>query len=155
MKLLFIVLPSLFLVTVRGAYLCGMNQYWNRCASGCYSEPTCENLPGGLVVPGEICQGLCVEKCSCEDGYVWHNGQCITPLQCPVNECADTVLYSCGIGGYFDPCTSGCNPPPTCADPFPAPLPPDSLCVADCVPGCSCYPGYYLQNGVCVDWSFC
>ena len=66
---------------------CPENSYWNTCGSNC--EQTCANKP-------VKCTRQCIEKCSCNKGYIYDEDLniCVLPYQCPNH---------CGRNEYFHP----------------------------------------------------
>ncbi|XP_029432085.1 IgGFc-binding protein-like [Rhinatrema bivittatum] len=54
---------------------CPVNSHYELCASGCAS--TCASL----LVPAP-CDNVCLEGCTCDEGFVFSGGQCVPMAQC-------------------------------------------------------------------------
>ncbi|XP_043491316.1 venom peptide SjAPI-2-like [Polistes fuscatus] len=56
---------------------CGPNAVYSSCASSC--PLTCDNYKN----PPEFCIQVCVERCKCDEGYVFNkNNICVLPCEC-------------------------------------------------------------------------
>ncbi|KAK0412485.1 hypothetical protein QR680_006238 [Steinernema hermaphroditum] len=57
-----------------GVHKCGLREVWVECGM---CESTCEGRPAR-------CPPKCVAKCTCWEGLVRHNGECISASDCPL-----------------------------------------------------------------------
>ncbi|XP_055055949.2 IgGFc-binding protein [Misgurnus anguillicaudatus] len=108
---------------------CKANSHYDVCGAGC--PQTCV----GLTEPKGCMETLCVEGCTCDDGFILSNGECVSIVQCG---CTYMGLYY-QLGQEFFPegkCKQKCvckeNGKVQCEDAF------------TCRPGETCK----VQNGV-------
>ncbi|XP_066276590.1 cysteine-rich motor neuron 1 protein-like isoform X1 [Branchiostoma lanceolatum] len=116
-----------------GTCECPAHSSWNQCGSAC--PTTCDNLGTNV-----ICPEVCVPSCTCDDGYVLKDGNCILEDQCGGTECP--------AHSSWDPCGLAC--PTTCDN-----LGTNILCPRICIAGCACDDGYVLNNGSCIPEDQC
>uniref|UniRef100_A0A1I7YU92 TIL domain-containing protein n=1 Tax=Steinernema glaseri TaxID=37863 RepID=A0A1I7YU92_9BILA len=73
--ILFLVAFAIVVVSTQSAgRKCGPREVWVECGM---CESTCEGSPAK-------CPPKCIAKCTCWEGLVRHNGECISSSDCPV-----------------------------------------------------------------------
>ncbi|KAF5285388.1 hypothetical protein FQR65_LT13240 [Abscondita terminalis] len=104
---------------------CGPNQVFEQCSDNACKR-TCENKDHQI-----ICPAVCLEGCSCKQGYVWNEDltTCI-----PIDSCPKV----CRKNEVFEVC-SNVNCRTTCNNINFTTTP---KCDKKCTPGCSCAPGF-------------
>uniref|UniRef100_A0A182WBW3 EGF-like domain-containing protein n=1 Tax=Anopheles minimus TaxID=112268 RepID=A0A182WBW3_9DIPT len=107
-------------------------------------EETCTNNCAAVLCPAQPPTGPLV--CTCDVGFVRHEGCCIPREQCPVEK----PVKFCGPNAYYSPCTPCCQP--TCDNDCSK-----IFCIAACTgpPTCVCNEGYVLHEGQCILPSEC
>uniref|UniRef100_A0A336LYE3 CSON007976 protein n=1 Tax=Culicoides sonorensis TaxID=179676 RepID=A0A336LYE3_CULSO len=107
---------------------CGANEVFTHCRRVC--SESCNSNSCSQHEP-------CLSGCTCVQGCVRINGQCVPRSQCP---------QTCGANEHYAQCRSRCSE--KCSQ---------ENCVEtlDCTPGCNCNEGFVRINGVCVPKTQC
>uniref|UniRef100_A0A182PRZ5 EGF-like domain-containing protein n=1 Tax=Anopheles epiroticus TaxID=199890 RepID=A0A182PRZ5_9DIPT len=107
-------------------------------------EETCTTNCAAVLCPIQPPTGPLV--CTCDAGFVRHEGRCIRREECPVEQ----PVKFCGPNARYSPCTPCCQP--TCDNDCSK-----IFCIAACTgpPTCVCNEGYVLHNGRCILPSEC
>ncbi|XP_001237832.3 zonadhesin [Anopheles gambiae] len=107
-------------------------------------EETCTTNCAAVLCPAQPPTGPLV--CTCDSGFVRHEGRCIKREECPVQE----PVKVCGPNARYSPCTPCCQP--TCDNDCSK-----IFCIAACTgpPTCVCNEGYVLHKGRCILPSEC
>uniref|UniRef100_A0A0M3I1H7 TIL domain-containing protein n=1 Tax=Ascaris lumbricoides TaxID=6252 RepID=A0A0M3I1H7_ASCLU len=131
---------------------CAVNEVFSTCSKTC--EHTCYT-PMNIPCPS----GCGPPRCECIEGYVRHNGACVSQDQCPSSRADEgddpmqralqqPLAHLCTLNEEFVECSSMCEP--TCTSP------PNQACTLACgPPKCQCREGFVRHRGQCILRSQC
>ncbi|KAB0800118.1 hypothetical protein PPYR_07998 [Photinus pyralis] len=106
---------------------CSRNQTWQEC-----SDNSCRRTCNNIDSPN-ICPAVCIPGCSCKEGYVWDEqlSKCISKFECPPQCGSNQVWSSCSDNNCQRTCSNKDE---------------HLVCDSECIPGCSCQPGFVWDS---------